>query len=238
MHALCVVFDIDDTLYLERDYVRSGFRVLGGWARRWLGIESFEEACCTEFESGRRSTIFNAALAACGQEAVPEVISCLVELYRGHQPDIALLPDAAAAIERLKGDHPIAIISDGPLASQSRKVEALGLTSVASPILLTGIFGQTFSKPHTRAFAHAAEHIPANRYVYIADNPAKDFAGPRQLGWSTIRMRRAEGLHFPAPNNPAAPPDLELSDCSDLPAILDRLANESARSGGGGPGSR
>ena len=28
-----LVFDIDDTLYLERDYVRSGFGAAGRWAR-------------------------------------------------------------------------------------------------------------------------------------------------------------------------------------------------------------
>src|SRR5207302_9076607 len=38
MNELCVVFDIDDTLYLERDYVRSGFRAVGTWAEQWLRI--------------------------------------------------------------------------------------------------------------------------------------------------------------------------------------------------------
>jgi putative hydrolase of the HAD superfamily len=231
MSDLCVVFDMDDTLYLERDYARSGFRALGEWARDWLSIENFEDACLAQFESGCRSTIFNAALAACGIEATPEVISCLVEFYRAHVPGIALLADAATALEQLRSTYPIAIVTDGPLASQSRKVEALGLTSVASPVVLTGIFGKPFSKPHTRAFLHVAERVPVRRYVYIADNPAKDFAGPRELGWATIRMRRSAGLHYHVENERAEPPDLELGDCSRLPAILRDLAHQSARAG-------
>ena len=45
MKPVCVVFDVDDTLYLERDYVRSGFRAVGVWASRWLGLSGFAERC-------------------------------------------------------------------------------------------------------------------------------------------------------------------------------------------------
>ena len=34
-----VVFDLDDTLYLERDYVRSGFRAVG--ARGCITVQCF-----------------------------------------------------------------------------------------------------------------------------------------------------------------------------------------------------
>jgi putative hydrolase of the HAD superfamily len=222
MTELCVVFDIDDTLYLERDYVRSGFQAVGKWAEDWLGIHDFCGACWREFESGRRATIFDRALAAGGQEPSPELISCLVELYRSHAPSIELAPDASEAIEQIARNSPIAVVSDGPVASQSRKADALGLRSIASPVVLTGIFGAQFRKPHTHAFAHVAERVPARRYVYIADNPAKDFAGPNELGWTTIRVRRPGGLHELVDNNPHSPPNIEVSDCSDLVRVLAR----------------
>src|SRR5580658_5079506 len=116
MNDLCVVFDIDDTLYLERDYVRSGFQAVGSWAADWLGIDDFFGACWKEFESGRRSTIFNQALTTRGQGPTPELVSCLVEIYRSHKPCIQLAPDAAEAIEQLSRRFPIAVVSDGPLA--------------------------------------------------------------------------------------------------------------------------
>jgi putative hydrolase of the HAD superfamily len=31
--------------------------------------------------------------------------------------------------------------------------------------------------------------MPAERYVYVGDNPAKDFIAPNQLGWITIGLR-------------------------------------------------
>src|SRR5580692_7252453 len=121
MNELCVVFDIDDTLYLERDYVRSGFEAVGKWAEDWLGIHNFFGACRREFDSGRRSNIFDRALAARGHEPSTELISCLVELYRSHAPCIELAPDASEAIEQISQTCPIAVVSDGPVSSQSRK---------------------------------------------------------------------------------------------------------------------
>ena len=63
---------------------------------------------------------------------------------------------------------------------------------------------------------------PANLHVYVADDPLKDFAAPRQLGWLTIRVRRPGGLHYAEENSEIAP-DLQLSDCSTLPAMLAQL---------------
>lgn len=220
MNELCVVFDIDDTLYLERNYVRSGFRAVGIWAQRCLGIADFETTCWNEFEAGRRSTIFDHALSSSGIEPNPQLISSLVELYRTHEPSIHLAPDASHALGDLAASHSIAVISDGPLASQSRKVQALGLARFASPIILTEALGQEFRKPHPRAFRDIAGRISAPHYVYVADNPAKDFTAPRHLGWTTVRIRRLGGLHYSVEASPAAPPDFELPDCSRLADIL------------------
>ena len=38
-----LVLDIDDTLYLERDYVRSGFKCVGEWVNDRLGLSEFSE---------------------------------------------------------------------------------------------------------------------------------------------------------------------------------------------------
>ena len=32
-------------------------------------------------------------------------------------------------------------------------------------------------------------------FVYVADNPRKDFIAPRALGWRTVRIRRRGGEH-------------------------------------------
>ena len=173
------VFDIDDTLYLERDYVVSGFEAVGRWLAEVQGIQGFGEAAIARFESGARRNTFNLALADMGRPNEPELVGEMVKQYRMHAPKIALADDAQTLLSRLVDFRSIAVISDGPLDSQSRKAEALALTSIARPILLTDRWGPEFSKPHERAFCEveAALGLAGDQLVYVADNPTEGFSG-------------------------------------------------------------
>jgi len=216
---LYTVFDIDDTLYLERDYVRSGFQVVGHWVSQWLGIHDFAERCWSHFTGGQSGTIFDDTLRECGVEFNPRIVTSLVELYRAHTPAIFLAEDVVATLDAISALAPMAIISDGPAASQSRKAESLGLSNFAFPILLTDILGSAFHKPHLRAFEELERLCPAAAYVYIADNPLKDFVAPKHLGWRTVRIRRPKGLHFSV-ESPDVRPDFEMTDFLQLPGLL------------------
>ena len=194
---LCVVFDLDDTLYLERDYVRSGFAAAGAWAEREWCVQDFAERAWREFQSGRRGDIFNHVLAACGL-CTGEAVAELLRVYRSHLPRISLLPDSVTCLAALRPHARLAVISDGPLEAQQKKVLALGLDTAVEMMVLTGLWGQEFWKPHPRAFEYVQQQIGVapGCCVYIGDNPAKDFVAPRRLGWHTIRVRRLGGLHF------------------------------------------
>lgn len=223
-HPLCVVFDIDDTLYLERDYARSGFAALNLWASRWLDPR-LGALCQQSFDAGERGTIFNDALQALGITPSPELVGSLVELYRTHTPQIELLPDALNALTSLLSlAVPLAFISDGPASSQTRKADALGLARFADLIVITGLRGEKFSKPDPWAFEHIAAAIPSERYLYVGDNPRKDFIAPRRLGWLTVRIRRSQGL-YAALENPDHPPDFEFADCSPLLPLVAGMLN-------------
>jgi putative hydrolase of the HAD superfamily len=220
--SICAVFDIDDTLYLERDYVRSGFAAVGRWAAKRLHIEDFAERCWSSFLSGQRGSVFDHVLRDSGELPNAELISAMVDVYRTHRPSITLAADAADALNSIFPAVSIAVVSDGPPASQGRKVEALGLDSLAAPIVLTGLLGIEFAKPHPRAFQDVERRRPARVYVYVGDNPAKDFAAPKQLGWVTVRVRRPGGLHYQAENSDVTP-DYEMCDCTKLPSVLAHL---------------
>jgi putative hydrolase of the HAD superfamily len=219
---ICAVFDIDDTLYLERDYVRSGFEAVGRWAARQLHLEDFAERCWSSFLAGRRDSIFDAVLREFGEQPTAELISALVGVYRTHWPCITLAADASKALNAISHTASIAVVSDGPATSQSRKAEALGLGSLAAPIILTELLGSEFRKPHPKAFEEVMRCRSASVYIYVADNPLKDFAAPKQLGWVTVRVRRPGGLHY-AVGNSEITPDYEMGDCLRLPEVLAHL---------------
>ena len=52
------VFDLDDTLYPERDFVRSGFLAVDEQVRARLGREGFLKTARARFERGERGKIF------------------------------------------------------------------------------------------------------------------------------------------------------------------------------------
>jgi putative hydrolase of the HAD superfamily len=198
-----VVFDLDDTLYLERDFAHSGFIAADRWLVSNGGPSGLAEACRVLFETGHRGRIFDEALERLGGPADPTLVGRLVEVYRGHEPRISLAADAARYLGE-RGDASIgALITDGQMATQQAKVRALGLESRLGRIVYTGALGPGRGKPHPEAFERI-EAWWASRgrpLAYVADNPVKDFVTPRARGWLTIQVERPERVHrLPAPD--------------------------------------
>lgn len=193
-----IVFDLDDTLYLERDFAHSGFRALDGVVMSRFGVPGFGPICHGLFETGERRNIFDKACGLLGIPTSPLLVSELVDAYRSHLPDISLCEDSERWIERNCARHSLGLITDGPETMQRNKIRALGLDRRIGHILPTASLGPGHDKPHPRAFmilqAQARHDEPI---VYVADNPAKDFVTPRRLGWITIQIVRDGAVHDP-----------------------------------------
>jgi putative hydrolase of the HAD superfamily len=194
----CVVFDLDDTLFLERDYVRSGFEAVARALEHERGPTAFFDRAWAAFESGARGRIFDEALQSCGIAPTRTLVDSLVDTYRSHRPSLGLLTDAESAIVGL-GTRPgmsIAVVSDGPLPSQRAKANALGAARWSRLTVLTAELPAGHQKPSPRAFelVETATGARGASCMYVADNPTKDFGGPKELGWQTIRVRRAGSL--------------------------------------------
>lgn len=213
----CVVFDVDDTLYLERDYARSGFAAVGRWARDELKIDDFASHAWTKFEAGVRRTIFNEILDEFGVDSERDLIGEMVRIYRSHEPDIELLPDAARCLDALATKFQLAALTGGPLVCQKAKVRALSLEPRLDPIVYARQWGVEFDKPHRRSFEELEKlcGFSGDELVYLADNPHKDFVGPNELGWKTVRVRRPGSLHQDVTAEDSAA-DVECEDLSGL----------------------
>ncbi|WP_373546388.1 hypothetical protein [Chamaesiphon sp.] len=89
-----IVFDLDDTIYPERDFVLNGFRAVAAWASVNLGIsESIGAATLFQlYREGVRNNTFDRWLIIHGiaTEIVPE----LLDIYRQHLPNISPFPEA------------------------------------------------------------------------------------------------------------------------------------------------
>lgn len=211
-----IVLDIDDTLFLERDYVRSGFDTVGTWVSSQLGLEGFGTLAWSAFEAGSRHRIFDEVLKSFGYPSDPSLIEQMVARYRNHSPVIGLAPDARDALDRWHGRVALAAITDGPLMSQRAKATTLALDAWVQPIVFTAALGDGMGKPHPAAFEFVQEQlgVDGSHCVYVADNPSKDFIAPKKLGWQTVRVRRPLGLHARAAGGMDV--DFEVSSLDDL----------------------
>ncbi len=193
-----VVFDLDDTLYPEKSFVFSGFEAVAAWLRRKVTCP-FDPAARMRslFEQGARGHIFDQVLDEMHCANADMLIPLMVECYRTHRPRINLFEDADRALLRWRAGFHLALISDGPLAMQQNKVEALGLANRLDLIILTDQWGREFWKPHPRAFETIQKTwgLDGAACLYIADNVEKDFLSPVRLGWRTVRICRKGGIY-------------------------------------------
>ena len=228
-----IVFDLDDTLYLERDFCRSGFAAAEAWLAARQDCQGLAAAALALLDAGQRGNIFDLALPMVGIAPSKALVRELVAVYRGHAPAIALAPDAAALLAARPPGWAWALLSDGPAAVQRRKIAALGLERYGiAPIVCTDEFGRAFWKPHPRgyelierAFALPAARFgpPAARFAYVADNPAKDFVTPRRRGWLAIEIRREGRIHAGARPAAGGEAHVVIASLAQL-AALPRLA--------------
>lgn len=191
-----VVFDMDDTLYLERDYVRSGFEAVGAYLDQNYCLQGFAAAAWGLFLKGARGDTFNRALTELTGTAPKTLVSECVDIYRSHYPKIKMLDDAQRLLNSLGGKQ-TALITDGPSESQSAKAKALGLYAKLDRVILTDELGPGAGKPSRRSFQMLEGEFgySGQQCIYIGDNPAKDFGAPLSLGWATWRVRRPQSLH-------------------------------------------
>jgi putative hydrolase of the HAD superfamily len=222
-----VVFDIDDTLYFERDYVRSGFWAIADFLseKSTFSAQVIFSFLWTLFNQGTRGNTFDLLFEKFSYFTENITTQDLVQVYREHDPAISIQPDMYKLIDCLKDRNIfIGAVSDGPFISQTAKVSALGLERLFDEVVLTDMWGKEFWKPHPRAFEfleHRSGLLP-EQMIYIGDNPQKDFIAPNNRGWRTVRLRMPAQLRFREECCPAeAHPQRVASSVKELSNILE-----------------
>lgn len=193
-----VVFDLDDTLYPEHDYVVSGFGAVATEFEHVLGPpQPTLRDMVRLFEADRHAKVFDELLRARGIDEDPALVGRMVDCYRAHRPQISLHDDARSILPQLKDRYQLGIITDGRLSTQSLKIDALQISHLFESIIITGELGDGFAKPHVRAFEKMADTlgVAGTECLYVADNAAKDFIAPNALGWTTVQVLRPNGLY-------------------------------------------
>jgi putative hydrolase of the HAD superfamily len=207
-----VVFDLDDTLFPEWQFVLSGFAAVDEWLQTTHKISGFESFARELFQAGSRGNIFDLALAKLGREPKKSLIQQMLRIYREHPPKIQLYEDAAWAINYFRARGPLGLLSDGYLVTQQNKFAALNIAEAFEAVVFSDALGRECWKPSPEPYRRIMQAIAGepSEFVYVADNPAKDFVTARNLGWSTIHIDRPEGVYHNRPVTPGYEADVRI----------------------------
>lgn len=217
---MILIFDLDDTLYRELDYVESGMRAVALWAQNnfgWDPIQSFEELMSLLILKGR-GLIFNEWLSRNKKGQLYYVKKC-ISVYRTHTPHLLLYSDAEKVISFFS-NYPKYIITDGNKNVQRKKILSLNISHHFKGIYITHCYGIKNAKPSTHCFnlIKSIEKCEWSDMVYVGDNPAKDFINLNPLGVQTIRV-----LTGGYASTIAAYPfnaQVSINNLNELPALL------------------
>ena len=206
-----VIFDLDDTLYSEKEYVKSGYQAVA----EYLGHEEYAEQLWKFFEEGRPA--IDELLKKIGKTDKKE--DCL-SVYRSHIPLIHLYEGISELLAVLKSRGvKLGVITDGRPEGQKAKMQSLGLYKIFDDIIITDeLGGSQFRKPCDIAFRilQMRWRLYPEEMVYIGDNFAKDFQAPRELGMKSIYFRNREGLYPPSEEEPGDRCWIQIESVKDM----------------------
>lgn len=174
-----IVFDLDDTLYNEIDFLISAYKHIA----RSISIKDEKKIFATMFSHYRNGNNVFEYLA----KKYNHTTAQLIEDYRSHLPQIQLRPDLPELLQLIRMyDGKIGIITDGRAQTQKNKIKALGLESLIDTYVISEEIGA--EKPSKKAFLEIQKKLAGDVYYYIGDNFTKDFIAPKMLGWKTIAL--------------------------------------------------
>jgi putative hydrolase of the HAD superfamily len=217
------VFDLDDTLYPEMDYVISGFKTIASELEKkyhltFLYLEFLEAFLCSN------SNVFNYILDKRQIKYHKKYIAELVQVYRNHNPSISLNSNTITVLKYLiDNGFILALISDGYCYAQRKKIKALALNQYIKNIYLTDEFGRNFWKPSVFIFEKCKMDLglPHSAFVYIGDNWNKDFLAGNQLGWLTIGIDNPSRIHRITDVPQEYKPAIVVSEINELISITE-----------------
>jgi putative hydrolase of the HAD superfamily len=220
-----VIFDLDDTLISEKEYIKSGYRHIAGIIEDRFAMDKnqvFDDLM--SFFKVSPLNVFNRLYDKYQIEYSKEMILDLVKEYRGHFPDIKFYEDVLTCLSELKGlGIKVGIITDGYAIAQRQKLKAVQADKYFDEIIVTDELGRDYWKPHPKAFELMKEKFKVNfdEMIYVGDNPEKDFYISRTYPIKTVRILR-DGVHNDKGCLEGIEADISINYLQEINCMLNR----------------
>ena len=188
-----VVFDLDDTLYNELDFLISAYREIS----IYIDKSKYKKIFALMFSLFRNNKdVFEYLSTKYSIEK-----EFLLAMYRQHKPDIKVSHEIFNLLQKIKNSSgKLALLSDGRSSTQRNKLDALNIKNIFDYISISEEIKAI--KPSLRGFQLIEDKFNAKHYYYIGDNLYKDFKAPKKLKWKTIFLiDNGKNIHYNVPLN-------------------------------------
>ena len=188
MPCMCknvVIFDLDDTLCKEIDFLKSAYRHIASLVSgESISEDDVYRMLWQAYQRGDNA--FESVIRKYGFQLF--TVQWMLNVYRNHKPRIVLCDEVKMTLEKLKSDDVIlGIISDGRYIQQMNKIEALGLRDCIHENDIIINTDKEHIKPDLRSYKYFMDKYGDGcDFWYVGDNTAKDFIAPNSLGWTTV----------------------------------------------------
>ena len=215
-----IVFDLDDTLYPQVSYKRSGFNVVSAWAASQFNLKQTDVLSELEHILAEHGPsypcMFNRLVERLAVDT--RYVAEMVRLFIEHEPRIRCFDGVLPMLSRLRSKYRLGILTDGRLMVQQRKLSALGLKKKVDKILCSDALGLKKPAPELFQWFEDAFGMNAEKIMYVGDNPQKDFYGANCRGWRTVMVKTGQSL--PSSIQAGYEPQVEIPAVVDLDALL------------------
>ncbi|MFL0251654.1 HAD family hydrolase [Clostridium neuense] len=219
-----IVFDLDDTLYNEFEFVKNGFKEVAKYLsnKYAIHIDELYKKMRELLNKYGRGTIFD---RLCEEYSFNEEIMNLVEIYRSAEGKLKLYDDSYEVLKKLQYNYNLGIITDGKSSVQWNKIKSLDIENYFDKIIVTDDFGREYWKPHEYSYKKMLEYFNCKPHeaVYIGDNPAKDFIGARKVGFYTVRIIRECGDNMKLKEEKGYEADFTINNLNELINIIKNI---------------
>lgn len=215
-----VVFDLDDTLYMEKEFVEYGLKNAANVAETVYGIVNANEKIRSLYQESKVN-VFDRLVNAETIKDKEIAVAGLVKAYRNCEPkNLHCNPGVLDLLKTLKKKGVrTGIITDGFADVQKSKIKALGIQEYIDKIVITDeLGGVQCRKPNPIGFEKMLKmlNVKPQEMIYIGDNPNKDFAIKKYLPIITARVDVPNGIYRNSEYLYGIKPDIIVKQIGDI----------------------
>ena len=221
-----VVFDLDNVLYDEKDYIYAAFNSIALFLseRSSLSEDEIYSKLARDLENkgSMYPRLFNDAMDDLGlkQHLVTEIL----RLYATVDSSIKLFPEAKNTLMVLRRlGLKLALVTNGGVRIQRNKVRLLRVEGLFDTVVYARETQFAKEKPHPEAYIAALQKlgVGAEEALCVGDNPHTDFLGAKQLGMLTVRILCGEFKDDHLSDEFEA--EIELRNIAGLLGVIEQL---------------